>query len=100
MGEFVVAGDDGALAVRIKLGSASTSEYLQHIQHTNVNKRSLLGIIDLRTLIAERDRGIERVRDRGTETETETGTERGGERDRQTDRERERERERERDVKS
>ena len=45
--EFVVTRDDRTLPKLVKLWSTSSSEDLQHIQDSQVNKSAFLGIVDL-----------------------------------------------------
>ncbi len=45
--ELVVTRDDRTLPKLVKLWSTSSSEDLQHIQNSQVNKSAFLGIVDL-----------------------------------------------------
>ena len=42
--------DDGTVSVFVKLRTAGATEYLQHIQHTEVDELTALRVIDIRAL--------------------------------------------------
>lgn len=49
--QFVMGGDDGALAMLVKLGTTRTPENLHDVQDAQIHQGSALGIIDLSTLL-------------------------------------------------
>jgi len=48
--QFVVRRDDGSMSKRVILRSAGTPEDLHHVEYAEINKGTLLGIVDLCSL--------------------------------------------------
>ena len=68
MREFVVSGDDSAFTICVILRTTSTTKDLENVENSEVDKGSLLGIVDLSTL-SEREGEMEggKGRERGRE---------------------------------
>lgn len=49
--QFVMGGDNGALAIFVKLGAAGTPKNLHNIQDSQIYQGATLRIIDLSTLL-------------------------------------------------
>ena len=50
MSELVMGGDDNTMARLVKLRSTSSTEDLKDVEDAHVYKRSMLGVVDLRSL--------------------------------------------------
>lgn len=59
MAQLVMAGDDGALAILVKLRTACTAKDLHDVQDAQVHQGAALGVVDLRPL--RRQTGAERL---------------------------------------
>lgn len=49
--QFVMGGDDGALAVLVKLGTTCAPENLHDVQDAQIHQGTTLGVVDLSTLL-------------------------------------------------
>lgn len=51
MAQFVVGGDDGALAILVKLGTTCTAEDLHDVQDAQIHQGAALGVVNLSALL-------------------------------------------------
>lgn len=49
--QFVMGGDDGALAILVKLGTTCAPENLHDVQDAQIHQGTTLGVVDLSTLL-------------------------------------------------
>jgi len=55
MCQFVVRRDNGSMSKRVILRSASAAKDLHHVEYSEINKGTLLGIVDLCSLKQSHD---------------------------------------------